>query len=159
PAKRVLEIAPGHGRWTEYLRHLTDALDVVDLSPNCIASCKKRFEAASNIAYYINDGSSLEMIQGQFDFVFSFDSLVHVERDIIEAYVRQIASMLSPNGVAFLHHSNMGQYLRRLRLARRIAGKGFKQLAESLLSINISAGRAESMNAGEFRRICEAAGA
>ena len=41
---------------------------------------------------------------------FSFDSLVHVEHDVIEAYLPQLASKLTPDGIGFVHHSNMGAY-------------------------------------------------
>jgi hypothetical protein len=40
------------------------------------------------------------------DFVFSFDSLVHAELDVMTAYCEQLVRKLSPGGVAFLHHSN-----------------------------------------------------
>ena len=44
------------------------------------------------------------------DFVFSFDSLVHVEQDVVDAYIVEIARVLNVDGVAFLHHSNMAAY-------------------------------------------------
>ena len=47
---------------------------------------------------------------GTIDFVFSFDSLVHVKRDVIEAYLRQLPAKLKDDGIAFIHHSNLGEY-------------------------------------------------
>jgi len=44
--------------------------------------------------------------------VFSFDSLVHVEADSISSYLRECARILSPDGAAFIHHSNVGIYRR-----------------------------------------------
>jgi hypothetical protein len=35
---------------------------------------------------------------------------VHAEIDVIEAYFRELARALSPDGVAFIHHSNLGEY-------------------------------------------------
>jgi hypothetical protein len=40
------------------------------------------------------------------DFVFSFDSLVHVELEIVGGYCEQINKKLNDRGIAFLHHSN-----------------------------------------------------
>ena len=37
--------------------------------------------------------------------MFSFDSLVHVELDVLAAYCQQIVAKLSPSGAAFIHHS------------------------------------------------------
>jgi hypothetical protein len=34
--RTILEIAPGFGRWTKYLKDLCDRLVVVDLAPKCI---------------------------------------------------------------------------------------------------------------------------
>jgi hypothetical protein len=41
------------------------------------------------------------------DFVFSFDSLVHVETDAMFGYISELARILKPGAVAFLHHSNL----------------------------------------------------
>ena len=110
PARRVLEIAPGYGRWTHYLRALaTEQLTVVDLNDRCIAACKERFAGDAHIRYHVNDGRSLDMVpDGTIDLVFSFDSLVHAEADVMQGYVHQIARKLTPEGVGIIHHSNMG---------------------------------------------------
>ncbi len=111
PTGTILEIAPGFGRWTAYLKDLCTRLLLVDLSRRCIEGCRKRFSSFDHIEYHVNDGYSLEMIPDQaIDLVFSFDSLVHAERDVMEAYVSQISSKLTRDGVAFIHHSNIGKY-------------------------------------------------
>lgn len=109
PARRVLEIAPGFGRWTQFLIEHTPELIGVDLAPKCVDACKKRFAHRTNFSCYVNDGLTLPMIENRsIDFVFSFGSLVHAESDVMESYVREIQRVLSPSGVAFLHHSNAG---------------------------------------------------
>jgi len=88
PCKTLLEIAPGFGRWTQYLKDLADYLIVVDLTEKCIMACRERFAAAANISYVVNDGRSLGSVSDvSVDFIFSFDSLVHVEADVIESYL------------------------------------------------------------------------
>jgi SAM-dependent methyltransferase len=121
PAPTILEIAPGYGRWTSFLRRLCDRLIVVDLSPNCIEGCKKRFSQDTHIEYHVNDGSSLEMVpDASVDLVFSYDSLVHVEADVIRRYLDQLARKLTPEGAGFIHHSNAGSYQARLEVKSRI---------------------------------------
>jgi len=111
PRQSMLEIGPGHGRWTECLRHFCERLALVDLSPRCIAYCKSRFADDSRLSYFVNDGMSLSMIpDSSVDFVFSFDSLVHADPDVCRAYIQQIAKKLGPEGYGFLHHSNLGKY-------------------------------------------------
>src|SRR5919204_2447169 len=110
PTGILLEIAPGFGRWTRYLRGLCESLVVVDLSERCISACRKRFAAAKHVKYYVNDGFTLPMLPNRsIDFAFSFDSLVHAEADVVDSYLAEVARVLQPEGVAFLHHSNLGQ--------------------------------------------------
>jgi len=57
---------------------------------------------------------------GIVDFAFSFDSLVHADADILEAYLEQLARKLTHDGVGFVHHSNMGAYPFACAIARQI---------------------------------------
>ena len=106
PAGTILEIAPGFGRWTKFLIPHADRFVGVDLSSECVEACRARFTVAKNATFLQNDGVSLEIVPDNLDFVFSFDSLVHGEMDVLDGYIRQIIDKLSPNGIAFLHHSN-----------------------------------------------------
>lgn len=97
---------------------------------------------------------------------FSFDSLVHAEKDVIETYLLQLARKLTPDGVGFVHHSNIGAYPCRLRFMNyyNLLPYAFrrkiitKENISTLLSINFQAGRAKSMNAALFRDYCQQAG-
>src|SRR5512143_2258054 len=78
PAGTILEIAPGYGRWTQYLKELCDRMILVDLAAQCIDACQRRFADSHHITYCVNDGLSLECVPPRsVDFVFSYDSLVH----------------------------------------------------------------------------------
>jgi 2-polyprenyl-3-methyl-5-hydroxy-6-metoxy-1,4-benzoquinol methylase len=125
PTGTILEIAPGHGRFTQYLKNYCHRLIGVDVSPRCIEACRRRFSDCGHVSFYVNDGTSLEMIPDRaVDFVFSFDSLVHVEANTLQVYITQIGKKLTPAGVGFLHHSNLGSY-RSGFLVSRIAGSIF----------------------------------
>ncbi len=157
PAGTILEIAPGRGRWTRFLKDMCDHLIIVDLSPKCIEACKKRFSTDTNISYYTNDGSSLEMIaDNSVDFVFSFDSLVHVEAVVMKSYIEQIARKLKTGGGGFIHHSNLGNYpilgwaAKLSRVARIYNYLSFIRNQEHW--------RAYSMTARRFQAYCEQVG-
>jgi hypothetical protein len=111
PAHAIVEIASGSGRWSYYLRQHCSRLHLVEPDPQGMEACRRRFGPDPKISYHLNDGRSLEMIpDGAIDFIFSFDSLVHVRGETIEAYVGQFAAKLTANGMAFIHHSNLGQF-------------------------------------------------
>jgi ubiquinone/menaquinone biosynthesis C-methylase UbiE len=121
PTETILEIAPGHGRITQFLKDYCHRLVLVDLAEGCIEACRRRFSACSHIEYHVNDGYSLDAVADRsVDFVFSFDSLVHAEADVIRAYVLELARKLKPDSVGFLHHSNLGSYPRAVFLARAV---------------------------------------
>jgi hypothetical protein len=149
-----LEIAPGHGRWTQFLKDACERLILVDLSGSCIAACQHRFPDCSHISYYVNDGKSLAMLPDEsIDFAFSFDSLVHVEADVIEAYLQQLAVKLTKQGVGFIHHSNLGQYKNqlwyvRLPLMRNILKLAGLDVYTAYRTFSVSAARFEEMARG-----------
>jgi SAM-dependent methyltransferase len=111
PTGVLLEIAPGYGRWTQFLRKHCSRLIGIDLSAKCVKACRRRFWRDRRAKFYVNDGKNLSAVADEsVDFAFSFDSLVHVEVDVMNAYVEELARVLRPDGVAFLHHSNMAAY-------------------------------------------------
>src|SRR5271168_5240832 len=59
PARRILEIAPGHGRWTKFLLGACDDYLGIDLAEACVTACRARFAAASHARFVGNDGHSL----------------------------------------------------------------------------------------------------
>jgi Methyltransferase domain len=157
PARTCLEIAPGHGRWTQFLKDACERLIIVDLSSSCIAACQQRFADCSNISYYVNDGRSLEKIsENSVDFVFSFDSLVHVEADILEAYLQQLAVKMTKCGVGFIHHSNLGQYKSELWHLRTPVLRSI--LKRIRLGDTDTGYRTFSVTAGKFEEMARRAG-
>ena len=159
PAPAILEIAPGYGRWTQYLKDLAERLVIVDLTEECIDGCRERFADSTNIEYHVNDGRSLAMVEDRsIDFAFSFDSLVHAEDDVLAAYLAELSKKLKPDGIGFIHHSNIGRYPTALRLARRAPNRLLGPLMHRGLLINLPAWRAESVTAELFAQRCEQAG-
>src|SRR5450756_847707 len=77
PAPTILEIAPGFGRWTEFLLQSCDQLIGGDVAPKCVEACTERFADHPGASFFTNDGHSLPMVaDSSVDFAFSFDSLV-----------------------------------------------------------------------------------
>jgi SAM-dependent methyltransferase len=159
PTSTILELGPGHGRWTQYLKDLCDELILVDLAENCIEACRSRFAADGHIKYFVNDGKSLAAIADRsVDLAFSFDSLVHAEADALESYARELARVLKPDGVGFIHHSNMAELRSKAALARRVPNRLRRRMTARGLLVNLYAWRAETPSAQRFARACADAG-
>lgn len=103
-----LEIAPGHGRWSEYLIPASTFCTLVDLSPSCLDFCRQRFASTSNVDFFLTTGISLpHYCSGQVDFVFSFDAFVHMAPTVVHAYLMEIGRILRPGGKAVIHHADI----------------------------------------------------
>jgi SAM-dependent methyltransferase len=107
----------------------------------------------------VNDGKSLEMVvDGGVDFIFSFDSLVHAEDTVLEAYAAECARTLRPDGAAFLHHSNLGAYRGGVRVQSQLSRvpKLLELLRRVRLCDNLTGQwRARSMTATKMASLAE----
>jgi len=103
--KKILEIAPGHGRMTQFLSILASELIVVDLNESCIKKTREKL-GHHVLAYFVNDGNNLPKVRDNSqDLVFSFDSFVHMHQNVIDDYLGEIYRVLRPGGKSFIHHS------------------------------------------------------
>jgi len=153
PAATILEIGPGFGRWTHYLREHCQRLHVVDPVAHCLEACRRRFGDDPRLSYHPNDGCSLDMIPvGSIDFIFSFDSLVHVTRETVAAYLHQFSDKLTRDGVGFVHHSNLGAY--GSAIMNRIPPRVKKLLTKAKI-LDQEHQRASDMTAELFRSYCD----
>lgn len=118
----VVEIGPGHGRWTVMIppRIQKGTLYLVDISRSCIEYCRKRLgdyppnphDAAMvrgtknpNIQYRVTGGRDLQFcVSSSVDFVFAFDTFVHVEESEVRPYVKEFFRVLKPQGMGVIHH-------------------------------------------------------
>jgi hypothetical protein len=163
PASTLLEIAPGYGRWSNYLFPWCNNYIGVDLAPACVNACSERFQTIEHAHFFVNDGRSLPMIEDRsVDFVFSFDSLVHVEAEVIDSYLSELSRVMSPSAICFLHHSNLGSHLRPLRLARVLEKTSkpmpaARRLLKRCRMVEWDHARAESMTAARFANACQKA--
>ena len=128
----VLEIAPGYGRWTEYLVDSARSVVLVDINENCLAACRQRFGHLQHVEYHVGNGSALPGPNASRDFVFSFDALVHMDPPVVEAYVNEIGRILRPGGCAVIHHADKRQWsIALVSVTSRIGliGRGVQQVA------------------------------
>ena len=74
---RMLELGPGPGASTEWLRHRVERLVVVEIEEEAAAALRRRF-AATNVEVLVADGTDLPHEDASFDSVGCFTMLHHV---------------------------------------------------------------------------------
>ena len=157
PARNVLEIGPGFGRWVRYLIDQCDHLYLVDISEKCINACRRRF-GEENITYRVGSGNSLEGLEDEsIDFAFSWETLTYVEQDDLEIYLASLYSKLTPEGTAFLHHSNLANYARYFQNTLKIPKKWRDTLKKRGL-LDYDQWRARTVTAESFKQAAEKIG-
>src|ERR1700751_1944735 len=94
PRTTVLEIGPGGGRWTRYLR-AARMVYAVDYHQELLDELAVNFRA-DNLVSIKNNGTDLPGVPPEsIDFVFSFGVVVHLDLDLIDAYLRSFKSGLN----------------------------------------------------------------
>jgi ubiquinone/menaquinone biosynthesis C-methylase UbiE len=103
----VVEIGAGYGRITRLLSKISGSIIATDINQECLDEIKFRLSGVNNLSLLKVSGADLRDIPtSSTTFVFSFDSMVHFEPEVVESYVRDIYRILMPGGSAFIHHSN-----------------------------------------------------
>jgi SAM-dependent methyltransferase len=107
PGGTVLEIGPGGGRWSVVLQPRAERLILVDVAQRPLDLVAERLAGAANVEYVLTSGSVLAGVaDGSIDAVWSFDVFVHVAPVDQAGYLTEIARVLSPRGVAAIHHAD-----------------------------------------------------
>jgi ubiquinone/menaquinone biosynthesis C-methylase UbiE len=104
---RTIDFAAGYGRNT---RKLLDAgaghVTMVDVNPECVAHLETHFPRDRTRAV-LNNGAGLADLDAlSFTFLYTFDSMVHFDLEIVISYIPEFARVLKPGAHAFVHHSN-----------------------------------------------------
>jgi len=104
----LLEIGPGHGRWTKYHAELAGHVITVDVSASCLNFCRERLDLYNNVDYFLTAGETLpRCATGMIDVVWSYDAFVHMDEEVIRGYLHEIRRVLKTDGAAMIHHSNI----------------------------------------------------
>lgn len=105
----TLEIASGTGRHSAKVLNKMKKLYLLDSSLGALDKAKERFAANTNITYIHNkEGIGIPGIvpDGSLSSVFSYDAMVHFEKETVFSYVNDSFTKLKAGGYALFHHSN-----------------------------------------------------
>jgi SAM-dependent methyltransferase len=103
----LLEVGPGYGATTDYLRELVDRLTAVEIHPELAGRLAERY-AGTNVEVVCGDATALELPDGRFSSATSFFMLHHVpSAELQDRVLAEVARVLAPGGV-FVAADSMG---------------------------------------------------
>jgi len=141
PDQVALEIGPGGGRWTRYLLGFK-RLYVVDYHAELMQELRERFNKP-NMEFIVNNGTDFPSVpEHSVDYVVSIACFVHLEVDLIAAYLKNISRILRPGGNVVISYSDKTKVGGQINLAfadntparmrELVADAGFRILEEEL---------------------------
>ncbi|MCW3073388.1 MAG: hypothetical protein JWP69_457 [Flaviaesturariibacter sp.] len=106
----VLEIASGTGRHAGQVIDKIDKLYLLDSSAEATRLAQQRFSSYKHIIYIHNPGGigipANVIPPASLTAVFSYDAMVHFEKEAVESYIRDSYQVLKNGCYALFHHSN-----------------------------------------------------
>ena len=144
PRHTALEIGPGGGRWTRYLVGFGE-LYVVDFHAEILGELCRTL-SLPKMTFVQNHGSDFPGVEAQsIDFLFSFGCFVHLDQEIIAAYLDSIRHVLKPGGNAIVHYSDQSKVMARINksfsrndpelMRSMVTGAGFRVVEEDLTTM------------------------
>jgi SAM-dependent methyltransferase len=144
PGDEMLELGPGPGAATEWLRHRVRRLVAVEYDPEAAAALVVRF-AGTNVEVRQGDATALEFGEAEFDAVGSFTMLHHVPTPALQnRLLAEALRVLRPGGVLLgsdslasdrLHHFHEGDTYNPVEpsaLLVRLQTLGFERITVSV---------------------------
>jgi SAM-dependent methyltransferase len=131
PKTTVLEIGPGGGRWTRYLL-AARRVYAVDYHQELLDELAVNFRA-DNLISIKNNGTDLPGVPPEsIDFVFSFGVFVHLNLDLIDAYLRSFKPVLKSGSSVVLQYADKTKPMAKLN--NGFAQNTPEQMRELILS-------------------------
>ncbi len=104
----ILELGCGAARIGRELVQRCANWTGVDISPNMIKSAARRLEGHDNVRLEVLDRTSLSMIEtDSLDKAYSVAVLCHMDKEDLFLYLRELARVLKPGGLAYLETWNL----------------------------------------------------
>lgn len=145
PDRRAVEIGPGGGRWTRELLGF-ETLYAVDLHQELLDELRRTIGRPRNVRFIKNEGTDFPGIaSGSIDYLFSFGTFVHLELDAIEAYLRNIKSIMRPEASVVIQYSDKTKIMAQLnggfsensptRMREAVRAAGYRILEEDTTTL------------------------
>lgn len=141
---KAIEIGPGGGRWTRYLLGFGE-LYVVDYYTEMLEQLQKNFQG-KNLRFIQNNGTDFPGIEDvSIDYLFSFGTFVHLDNELIEAYLKNLKPKIKPGANIVIQYSDKTKIMAQMNdgfsdntpdlMRQMVANTGFNILEEDLTTM------------------------
>ncbi len=142
---KAVEVGPGGGRWTRYLLGF-ETLYAVDYHRELLDELKRNFGRHRNVRFIENNGTDFPGIDGNsIDYLFSFGTFVHLEFNLIEAYLLAIKPIMKPGANIVIQYSDKTKIMAQLndgfsentpeKMREAVRAAGYRALEEDTTSL------------------------
>ena len=140
----AVEIGPGGGRWTRYLLGFKK-LYVVDYHQELLDEVRKNF-GRPTMEFIKNNGTDFPGVASHsVDYLFSFGCFVHLDLDLIDAYLRNMRSILKQGANAVIHYADKTKAMAQAneafsdntpaKMRAMVLGAGYEILEEDITTM------------------------
>jgi SAM-dependent methyltransferase len=136
----LLEVGPGYGATTDYLREQVDHLTAVEIHPELAGRLADRYDG-TNVDVVCGDATALDLPDDRFSSATSFFMLHHVPTpELQDRLLAEVARVLRPGGIFVaadsmasdglreFHHDDVYQPVDPEGLADRLRAAGFVEV-------------------------------
>lgn len=142
---KAVEIGPGGGRWTRYLLGF-ETLYAVDYHQELLDELKRNVGRHRRVRLIKNNGTDFPGIDpNSIDYLFSFGTFVHLDFELIEAYLLAMRSILKPEGNVVIQYSDKTKIMAQInesftdnspeRMREAVRRMGYRILEEDTTSL------------------------
>jgi SAM-dependent methyltransferase len=135
----AVEIGPGGGRWTRYLLGFK-AVYAVDYHQAVLAELARTVRQPSVIPIRNNGTDFPTVPDAAVDYLFSFGTFVHLDLDLIDAYLANMRRILKPGANAVIQYADKRKLMAQIdegfadndpeRMRALVLGHGYRILEE-----------------------------
>jgi hypothetical protein len=141
----AVEIGPGGGRWTRYLLGFR-TLTAIDYHPELLDELRRNFGNHRNIRFIKNTGTDFPGVDlHSIDYVYSFGTFVHLDFNLIEAYLGSIKTIIKPTANIVIQYSDKTKIMSQInegfsdntpaRMRAAVHAAGYRILEEDTTSL------------------------
>jgi Methyltransferase domain len=141
----ALEIGPRGGRWSRYLLGFR-TLTAIDYHSELLDELKRNFGAHRHIRFIKNNGTDFPGVDlHSIDYVYSFGTFVHLDFNLIEAYLDSIKAIIKPTANIVIQYSDKTKIMGQInegfsdntpaRMRAAVHAAGYRILEEDTTSL------------------------